>query len=62
MRNIESSPWLEKPVLVEIKAASVDKKRVSEFNLNFTLKRVQPSAPAATDKGAPKTATAAKKG
>ena len=62
MRNIESSPWLAKPVLVEIRAASVDKKRVSEFNLNFTLKRVQPSAPAATDKGAPKTATAAKKG
>ena len=61
MRNIESSPWLEKPVLVEIKAASVDKKRVSEFNLNFTLKRVQPSAPAA-DKSAPKTAPAAKKG
>ena len=35
MRNIESSPWLENPVLVEIKAASVDKKRVSEFNLNL---------------------------
>ncbi|OFZ98828.1 MAG: fimbrial protein [Betaproteobacteria bacterium RIFCSPLOWO2_02_67_12] len=59
MRNIESSAWLQKPVLVEIKAASVDKKRVSEFNLNFTLKRVQPPAPAA-DKGAPK--PAAKKG
>jgi len=59
MRNIESSAWLQKPVLVEIKAASVDKKRVSEFNLNFTLKRVQPPAPAA-DKGAPK--SAAKKG
>ena len=62
MRNIESSPWLEKPVLLEIKAASVDKKRVSEFNLNFTLKRVQPSAPVAAEKSAPKTASAAKKG
>lgn len=61
MRNIESSTWLEKPVLVEIKAANVDKKRVSEFNLNFTLKRVQPPAPAA-DKGAPKAAPAAKSG
>jgi len=61
MRNIESSPWLAKPVLVEIRAASVDKKRVSEFNLNFTLKREQPSAPA-TEKSAPRTAPAAKKG
>jgi len=58
MRNIESSQWLEKPVLVEIKAANVDKKRVSEFNLNFTLKRVQPSVPEAAGKAAP----AAKKG
>jgi type IV pilus assembly protein PilN len=59
MRNIESSPWLERPVLVEIKAASVDKKRVSEFNLNFALKR-----PQATDaaKDAAKSAPAAKKG
>jgi type IV pilus assembly protein PilN len=42
MRNIESSPWLEKPELVEIKATTVDKKRVSEFNLNLSLKRLQP--------------------
>ncbi len=55
MRNIESSPWLERPVLVEIKAASVDKKRVSEFNLNFALKRTQPA-------DAAKAAPAAKKG
>jgi len=59
MRNLESSPWLERPVLVEIKAASVDKKRVSEFNLNFALKRTQPADAA---KGAPKAAPAAKKG
>ncbi|TAK46053.1 MAG: fimbrial protein [Betaproteobacteria bacterium] len=59
MRNIESSPWLERPVLVEIKAASVDKKRVSEFNLNFALKRTQPTDAA---KGASKAAPAAKKG
>jgi type IV pilus assembly protein PilN len=39
MRNIESSPWLASPGLVEIRATSVDKKRVSEFNLNFSLKR-----------------------
>ena len=39
MRNIESSPWLTNPGLVEVKAATVDKRRVSEFNLNFQLKR-----------------------
>jgi type IV pilus assembly protein PilN len=41
MRNIESSKWLESPKLVEIKAGVVDKKRVSEFNLNLSLKRQQ---------------------
>lgn len=40
MRNIEASPWLEKPQLVEVKAANVDKKRVSEFNMFLSLKRV----------------------
>jgi type IV pilus assembly protein PilN len=40
MRNIESSPWLERPELVEVKAANVDKRRVSEFNMNISLKRV----------------------
>ncbi len=39
MRNIESSPWLANPSLVEIKATQVGKMRVSEFNLNFALKR-----------------------
>lgn len=57
MRNIESSPWLERPELVEIKASAVDKKRVAEFALNFSLKRAQPPA----DKAAPGKA-AAKKG
>lgn len=41
MRNIESSPWLTDPKLVEIKASAVNKKRVSEFNLNLQLKRAQ---------------------
>jgi type IV pilus assembly protein PilN len=39
MRNIEASPWLEKPELIEIRAGTVDKRRVSEFNLNLSLKR-----------------------
>jgi type IV pilus assembly protein PilN len=39
MRNIESSPWLANPGLVEVKASTVEKRRVSEFSLNFELKR-----------------------
>lgn len=39
MRNIEASPWLANPGLVEVKASSVEKRRVSEFNLNFQVKR-----------------------
>jgi type IV pilus assembly protein PilN len=58
MRNIEASPWLEKPELIEVRAANVDKKRVSEFNLFLSLKRV-----AAEDKGGKAPAkSAAKKG
>jgi type IV pilus assembly protein PilN len=58
MRNIEASPWLEKPELIEVRAANVEKKRVSEFNLYLSLKRV-----ATDDKGAKAVAKpAAKKG
>jgi type IV pilus assembly protein PilN len=45
MRNVEASPWLEQPELVEIKAvpspASKDM-RVNEFALRFTVKRAAP--------------------
>ena len=58
MRNIESSPWLENPVLVEVKAANVDKKRVSEFNLFLFLKRTA----ADESKAKPGAKPAAKKG
>jgi type IV pilus assembly protein PilN len=65
MRNIESSPWLTSPNLVEIKAATLGKMRISEFNLKLALKR--PAAPDAKGaaKGAAKDApkpAAAKKG
>ena len=43
MRNIEASPWLAQPVLVEVRAANVDKRRVSEFNLYLNLKRAEPA-------------------
>ncbi len=39
MRNIESSPWLANPNLVEIKAATLGKMRISEFDLKLALKR-----------------------
>lgn len=44
MRNLDSSPVLEKPNLIEIKAADVNKRRVSEFNLTIQIER----APAET--------------
>jgi len=62
MRNIESSPWLANPNLVEIKAATLGKMRISEFDLKLSMKR--PAAADAKDsaKGPAKPAAAAKKG
>ncbi len=37
MRNIEDSPWLGEPQLVEIKAEQVGKLRLNQFTLNFKL-------------------------
>jgi type IV pilus assembly protein PilN len=54
MRNIDSSPWLERPVLVEVKASTVEKKRVSEFNMFLFLKRAVEAKPAATPPAAKK--------
>ncbi|MEK7360623.1 MAG: PilN domain-containing protein [Pseudomonadota bacterium] len=47
MRNLESSPYLENPDLVEIKVANVNNKRLSEFIMNVTIKRQQSEADAA---------------
>ncbi len=59
MRNIDASPWLELPELVEVKANIVDKRRVSDFDLNLSLKR---TATDAKDAGKPPAKDAAKKG
>jgi type IV pilus assembly protein PilN len=48
MRNLEASPYLENPDLVEIKAATVDKKRLSEFTMNVGIRRQQSESDAAT--------------
>ena len=55
MRNIESSKWLGSPELVEVKAAPLDKRKVSEFTMYLSLKReAPPPAPAAPGKPAAK--------
>jgi type IV pilus assembly protein PilN len=47
MRNLEASPYLERPDLVEIKVANVNNKRLSEFNMNVSIKRLQSESDAA---------------
>ena len=54
MRNFAASPYLENPELVEIKAAIVSNKRVSEFNMNVSLKRSQTEDAGKAGKAAPK--------
>jgi type IV pilus assembly protein PilN len=68
MRNVEASPWLAQPELVEIKAVpspAAKDLRVNEFTLNFQVKRavppVQPT-PAAASGAAPKAPVAPKAG
>lgn len=39
MRNLEASPLIEKPDLVEIKTATLDKRRLSEFVMNVSVTR-----------------------
>ena len=39
MRNLESSLWLESPLLVEIKAITVNNIRQNEFNMRIKLRR-----------------------
>lgn len=39
MRNLEASPWLEAPQLVETKAGVLNGRRVYEFGMNFNLTR-----------------------
>ena len=50
MRNVEGSPWLEKPELVEIKLVSLasqakgaEPQRLNEFTLNFQIRRATPA-------------------
>jgi type IV pilus assembly protein PilN len=53
MRNFSASPYLEDPDLVEIKAATINNKRVSEFQMNVSLRPVQTEDAAKAGKAAP---------
>ena len=62
MRNLEASPYLENPNLVEIRVATVNNKRLSEFVMNVSIKRQQSESDAAkggAGKAAPRGAAAA---
>ncbi|MDP2808607.1 MAG: PilN domain-containing protein [Rhodocyclaceae bacterium] len=52
MRNLDDSPVMERPDLVEIKAATIDRRRLSEFSLNVQFARQT------TDDGKDKTGAA----
>lgn len=58
MRNLESSPYLEKPNLIEIRAVTERNARVSEFTLTVSLTRSKEDT-AAGKKPAPKPVAAA---
>ena len=60
MRNIESSPWLTNPQLIEVKAATVGKMRISEFSMKLGLKRPAVAGSADGAKDAAKAAPAKK--
>ena len=64
MRNLEASPWLEAPSLVEVKATKLPKENIilNEFILNVNISRpkeeaagAKPATPAPGAAGAPKT-------
>jgi len=42
MRNLEASPWLENPQLIEVKSVVLNGRRSNEFAMNFMLTRTQP--------------------
>jgi type IV pilus assembly protein PilN len=49
MRNLESSPLLERPTLIEIKGATVDKRRTNQFSLDLYITRAADESAAKPD-------------
>ncbi|MCC6917133.1 PilN domain-containing protein [Nitrosomonas sp.] len=55
MRNLDASPWMESPLLIEIKAATENGVRLNEFDLNIRLtSSPEQSDPVAGDEKTPK--------
>ena len=61
MRSLEESPFLERPSLVEAKAATVDDRRVSEFTLSIGIERPKAEAEASEPQGSASKAKGARK-
>ncbi|MDX9707479.1 MAG: PilN domain-containing protein [Azospira sp.] len=61
MRNLEASPWIERPQLVEIKAVTQGRQRVGEFSLNARMKRPEATVDAAKAGAKPATRAAGAK-
>jgi type IV pilus assembly protein PilN len=59
MRNVENSPWLTSPDLIEIRSVALDKQKVNEFTLAVQIKRQAP-APNNVPAAAPGTSAPAK--
>jgi hypothetical protein len=62
MRNIDSSPWLTQPELVEIKLVPspiAKDLRINEFTLNARIKELAPPPEESKVQAAPKPATPA---
>ena len=61
MRSLEESPFLERPSLVEAKAATVDDRRISEFTLSIGIERPKAEAEASEPQGSASKAKGARK-
>lgn len=61
MRNIDASPYLGNPNLIEIKAVTVNTQRANEFILDFLIKRVKADDGNVAPKGAGPAKAAEKK-
>lgn len=51
LRNIENSPWLEKPQLLEIRAVNIANRRMNEFVMDIALKRQKIEEPGKSGQG-----------
>ena len=61
MRSLEESPFLERPSLVEAKAATVDDRRISEFTLSIGIERPKAEEGASEPQGSGSKAKGARK-